>query len=170
LEGAIAELGKAAGPVLGSFIAILVITCISLAAYIKALINQGIATQEVYQSKLAKVYEERVQESKAAVIAIQENTRKLIELGNVMELRSRGVERMILVLEKVSNDITISNASRREYVLKIESQIRDNKDQINIVERQISSLVDCCRKLGIQINQAKDELKNDIKDGNGSGN
>ena len=169
MEGAIAELGKAAGPVLGSIIGLLAITCLSLAAYIKSLINQGVSIQDVYQTKLAKVYEERVQESKAAVVAIQENTRKLMELGKVMELRSQGVERMILILEKVSNDIIISNASRREYVLKIESSIRDNKDQIQLVERQISSLNECCKKLGIQIHNVKEELKDEIKDGNGPG-
>jgi myosin heavy subunit len=167
VEAAIAELGKAAGPVLGSLIVLLILTCLSLTAYIKSQITQRVNSQEIYNAKLAKVYEERVQEAKAAVTAIQENTVKLVELGRVLQLGSQSNDRMILVLDKVSNDMAIVNSSRKEYILRLESLIRDNKDQgIHIenqvvnVSREVKTLFECCKKLETKIEEVKREVKN----------
>jgi len=165
VEIAITELGKAAGPVLGSLIVLLILTVLTLSAYVKTLINHGVVIQDVYQNKLNKVYEERVQEAKGASVAITENSAQLIQLGRVMELRSQGIERMILILDKVSNDVVNTNTSRREYTVRIENLIRENKELGREIERQVNGLerqIHGVNKEVTRLNECCKQLKNEI--------
>ena len=176
MEAATLELAKAGGPVFGSIVAILIFVILGMTVYIKSLISQletgqqvAQARREETQAKLNEVYEARVQESRLAVTSIEQNTSKLIEFGRVQEIRGQAIERIVLVLDKVSGDQQSMSISRREYIIRIENLILENREMLKRAERNIEEKIErlnqCCKALGARLQIVGNNVE-EIKSGN----
>jgi methyl-accepting chemotaxis protein len=154
--GSVSEIARSStgtipvGPVIGVLISFIA----GLLVYVRHLISQNAASAEFFQAKINEnqaklndVYEARVQESRGVLSAMRSYEQALAKLMEVMTSRNTMQDRMILVIEKTATAIDTMALQSKQYVLEINSGIKENREVSGGIQRLMKELLECCGKV-----------------------